>query len=294
MGHKLTISGIGLVAITALIFWAGGCSDDSSISTSILPGSETDPGFLIVQDQVNNYLDSVDVIYSLALSKVYIEAEGARDPDIKPVTEESNPDIRVGRIGTPVAIEGYSDGWHWYQYEYFYDTYSHSFSDSIKFMNDDLYLYLSEGLDYMRYIRHWDYINDATTETHTDLSGYFDIELRGLDGNTATISGFDNFLVEWHYASVDSTVDAVFGVEATIANVEVNRETGEIWANGCPCGGTINLDVNVSYTLTANSFPVMTARSWEITVGIADGVATVTAISNQQYWTYTHTICAGV
>lgn len=294
MGQKLTISGIGLVAIAALIFWAGGCSNDSSISTSILPGSETDPGFLIVQEHVNNYLDSVDVIYSMALSKINLEDEGTRNPDIRPVNEESEPNISVNRVGTPSIIEGYSDGWHWFRYENYFDTYSQLFTDSVKFMNDDLYLYLSEGLDYLKYIRHWNYVNDATTETHTDLSGYFDIELRGLDGNTATINGFDNFLVEWHYASVDSTVDAVFGVEATIADVEVNREAGELWSNGCPCNGSINMDVNVSYTLTANSFPVLTARSWDITVAIADGVATVTAISNQQYWTYTHTICAGV
>ncbi len=291
MRPKFVNPGLGLVALVVLFCWAG-CSSDSSLSTSILPGVETDPGFLIVQEHVNNYLDSVDVVYSMALDKIYPEEGGGPlppDMDIRDINV--GPNNAINKVGAPILLEGYSNGWHWKEYVYYYSTYSFSFTDSVKFMNDELYLHLSDGLDYLRYIRHWEFENDATTETHTDLSGYFDIEFHGLDTDIASISGFDNFLIEWHYTSADSTVDAVFGVEATIANVEVVRGLDDLWADGCPCSGTVDLDMNVSYTVTADAFPVMTARNWEVTAAILNGVATVTAISNMQYWTYEYTMC---
>jgi len=292
MRPKFVNPGLGLLALVVLFCWAGGCSSDSSLTTGIQPGVETDPGFLIVQEHVNNYLDSVDVVYSMALDKIYADPSGDPLPPESEIKDINvGPDGGINKIGTPVFLEGYSNGWHWTEYAQYYSNCSFSFTDSVKFMDDELYLHLSDGLDYLRYIRHWDFENDATTETHTDLSGYFDIELRGLDTDTALISGFDNFLIEWHYAGVDSTVDAVFGVEATIADVEVVRGSNDLWSNGCPCFGTIVMDMNVSYTVTADAFPVMSARSWEITAEISNGVATVTAISNMQYWTYEYTMC---
>ncbi len=290
MRPKFVNPGLVIAAMLMMLCWAG-CSSDSSLSTSIAPGVETDPGFLIVQDQVNSYLDTVNVVYSMALDKIYLDEEGQDPQDLEIVDINADPDGGINKIGIPVYLEGYSSGWHWTEFAQYYTNYSYTFTDSVKFMDDELYLHLSDGLDYLRYIRHWEFENDATTATHTDLSGYFDFELRGLDTDTASISGFDNFLVEWHYAGVDSTIDAVFGVEATLANVEVVRGVDDLWADGCPCSGTIGLDMNVSYTVTANAFPVMTARSWEITATISNGVATVTAISNMQYWTYEYTMC---
>ena len=290
MRPKFVNPGLAIAAMLMILCWAG-CSSDSSLSTSIAPGVETDPGFLIVQDQVNSYLDTVNVVYSMALDKIYLGEENQDPQDLEIIDINADPGGGINKIGTPVYLEGYSDGWHWTEYAQYYTNYSYSYTDSIKFMNDDLYLHLSDGLDYLRYIRHWEFENDVTTATHTDLSGYFDFEFQGLDSDTASISGFDNFLVEWHYAGVDSTIDAVFGVEATLADVEVVRGVDDLWADGCPCSGSIGMDINVSYTVTANAFPVMTARSWEITAAISNGVATVTAISNMQYWTYQYTMC---
>lgn len=290
MRPKFVNPGLGLVALFILMAWAG-CSSDSSLSTSIQPGVETDPGFLIVQDQVNNYLDSVDVVYSMALSKIYPVEGGQLPPDSEIKDTDTGPIGGISKIGTPVFLEGYSNGWHWTEYAQYYSNSSFTFTDSIKFMNDDLYLHLAEGLDYLRYIRHWEFENNITTASHTDLSGYFDLEFHGLNTDIASISGFDNFLVESHYVSVDSTVDAVFGVEAIIANVKVVRGADDLWEDGCPCSGTIDMDMSVSYTVTADAFPVMSARSWEITAEISNGVATVTAISNMQYWTYEYTMC---
>lgn len=291
MRPKFVNPGLGLVALIALLCWAG-CSSDSSLSNRLQPGTETDPGFLIVQQHVNSYLDSVDVVYSMALDKIY-PGEGGQDPqDMNIIDINTGPDGGINKLGTPVFLKGYSNGWHWTEYAQFYSDYSFSFTDSVKFMNDELYLHLAEGLDYLRYVRHWELVNDVTSLTHTDLSGYFDIEINGLNTDTASISGFDNFLIEWHFASADSTVDAVFGVEATIADVEVVRSSiTDLWADGCPCSGTISMDMNVSYTVTADAFPVMSARSWEITAKITNGVASISAVSDQQYWTYEYTMC---
>lgn len=282
---------IGLIALISLLCWAG-CSSDSSSSTRLLPGTETDPGFLIVQEHVNNYLDSVDVVYSMAFDKIYNDGEGSPlPPNVEIRDINVGPNDAIYKVGTPVFLEGYSNGWHWTEFAQYFTDRSFTFTDSVKYMNDELYLHLSEGLDYLRYVRHWELEYDATNATHTDLSGYFDLEFQGLDTDTVSISGFDNFIVEWHYASADSTVDAVFGVEAIIAEVEVVRGQDDLWSDGCPCSGTISLDMNVSYTVSADAFPVMSARSWEITVHLNDGVASVSAVSNQEYWTYDYTMC---
>lgn len=291
MRPKFVNPGIGLVALISLLCWAG-CSSDSSLSNSLQPGTATDPGFLIVQQHVNNYLDTVDVVYSMAFDKIYDEAEGDGTPpdlDIRDINGE--PDGGIFKIGIPVYLEGYSNGWHWTEFAQNFSDYSFTFTDSVKFMNDELYLHLSEGLDYLRYIRHWEMKNDVTTATHTDLSGYFDFELRGLDSDTVTISGFDNFLVEWHYVSVDSTIDAVFGVEATLADVKIYQGADDVWSDGCPCSGTIGMDINVSYTKTTEAFPVFSARVWDITVKINEGVASVSAVSELEYWTYEYNMC---
>ncbi|MCP4704719.1 MAG: hypothetical protein GY865_08925 [candidate division Zixibacteria bacterium] len=290
MRPKFVNPGLALIALAILLCWAG-CSSDSTLQTSMQPGVETDPGFLIVQEHVNNYLDSADVAYSMALNKIYPGDDSQIPKDHEILDTDAIPGGGASKLGSPVFLEGYSNGWHWTEYAQYYTDYTYTYTDSVTFMNDDLYLYLSDGLDYLRYIKHWEVENDATTATHTDLSGYYDLEFSRLDTDTLSISGFDNYLVEWHYSSVDSTVDAVFGFEATIADVEIVRGDDDLWADGCPCSGTIGMDVNVSYTLTAESFPIMTARSWEITVSIINGVATVSAESNQQYWTYQYTMC---
>ena len=140
MRPKFTNPGLGLTALAASILLAGGCSNDSSVTTSIQPGSATDPGFLLVQDQINNYLDSVDVTYSTAFSKLNPEHVDPHAPEQRPYEPESPIDGAISKIHVgnevPVYNEGYSDGWHWTEYAHYYDTYSFLYYDSVKFMND--------------------------------------------------------------------------------------------------------------------------------------------------------------
>jgi len=292
MGSKFRFPGFGLLALAILILVIGGCSsDDSTATNGLTPGSETDTDFLIAQTQINNYLDSVDVIYSEAVSKIYEDPVRDQGQLNDPVDINSIPNDKAGKVGATVYSAGYSDGWHWKIFEGDYDTYTYSYADSVKFMTGNLYLYLAAELDYLRYIRHWSFVNEVATGTHTDLSGYFDIEVSGLDTDSALINGFDNFTVEAHVAA-DTTIDAVFAFESTISDVELVRVAETEWSDGCPCAGDINMDIDVSYTVTVESTPVLTTRTWEVSASFTNGVATVTAISNQQYWTYTYTMCA--
>jgi len=293
MRPKFVFPGLVLMALVALLMWAGGCSDDRSVTTGITPGAEDDPGFLLAQDHINNYLDSVNVTYEMALAKTYPVDNEPWLPDRSKYDNDSlvNPVVAKVHDSSNVYEEWYANEWHMANFAFYYDDMVYSFYDSVQFQVDQLSLSVAEGADYLRYIRHWSYVSRNTDVTHTDLSGYFDFEFNGLDEEIATINGNDNFMVTWNYISVDSTIEAVFAFEATVNDLNISKDAEELWSCGCPVSGSLGLDLEISYTKNGGAFPELTTSSWEISAEIEDGSATVTAISGQNYWEYTYDMC---
>jgi hypothetical protein len=293
MRPKFIFPGLGLMALLALLLWVGGCSSDKSVTTGITPGVENDPGFLLVQDHINNYLDSVNVTYQMALAKTQPTTEAPWLPDRSKWDDGSLSDPLIGKIHDEVDVYeiNYANGWHTINFAN-YNTYAaYLLCDSIQFQIDQLSLAAAEGADYMRYIRHWSFTSKNTDVTHIDLSGHFDYEFSGLDLDVATINGTDDFMVTWNYISADSTVEAVFAFETTVNDLDINRSTDDFWSCGCPVSGSVNLNLEVSYTKDGGDFPILTTRSWEITADIENGSATITAISGDNYWEYTYDMC---
>jgi len=294
MRSKFIVPGLGLILMAAMCVWVGGCSDDSNpAADKILPGAADDPQFLFVQDHIDNYLDTANVYFETAFDNMYLVPGGSGEEYPLPDPETEDPDIPMyGPMDDGALFEyTYADGWH---VRYIYrenSVFTDHFRDSTQFMAVSEVVEDAESADYMNFILHWDYTDNETDATHYNWAGYMNFEFSDLDATTATISGTDASRIEWNYISVDTTIEAVVDMAVTVTDLAVYQSAGEVWDCGCPTDGTVEMDVNVSYTLDDGVFPQMTATAWDVTVEITDGAAEVRVVNGKEYWEYTVDMC---
>jgi hypothetical protein len=284
MRFRTVLPGLGLLVLAAILFWAAGCSDEKSPINNNNPinyGSLTDPDFIMVQDQVNNYLDSSVDYFSAGLGNIS-----------KLPSDTGKIRVQYGPMSPEDTVAyTYLNGWHIVYVSRSNLFFTDRFMDSVQFMNNSDPIQNPNGLDYMHYIHHWNFANRDTTVTHTNLSGGIDLEFSGLDGNIATINGTKNLLAEWVYFSNDTTLKAFHDMDVQVNGVTVQKSANYGWASGCPTGGSVNMDINQSYIINVGAGPNLHVKTWQVTVTFNDGVAAVIAVSAGQVWNYTRTIC---
>ena len=281
MRFRTVLPGLGLVVLAAIMFWAAGCSDEKSPISPINYGSLTDPDFIMVQDQVNDYLDSSMEYFSAGLGN--ISKLPSDTGKIRNQYGPMNPEDTVAYA--------YLNGWHIVYVSRSNFRFTDRFMDSVQFMNNSEMIQNPAGLDYMHYIRHWNFANRDTTITHANLGGGIDLEFSGLDGNVATINGTKNLLAEWIYLSNDTTLRAFHDMDVRVNDVTVQKSPDYGWSSGCPTGGSVNMDINQSYILNVGAGPDLHVKAWQVTVTFNDGVAAVRVVSAGAVWSYTKTVC---
>jgi len=282
MRAKQFLPGMGLLALVAVMLIAFGCSDDSP-TKSYTAGSDTDPDFAMVQNQVNTFLDSTIQFFANSFDNYNVMPN---DDDL--VESQYSP-----MYPTDTATYTYDGGWH-----EIYVTRSNSFftdhiRDSLQFQINNDPVENASGADFMHLVRHWDYVTGEayTVYTHTDMEGSLDLQFADLDTELCTINGVNDITVIWNYISGDTTIEATFEIEMTVDDISIAPVPTYGWASGCPTSGEIDFTVEQSYTIETDVVSDPIEKSWTVRVEWEDGVASVRVYWGDYRWTYTRDVC---
>jgi len=283
MHPKRSIPGIGLMFLAVMVFLMAGCSDDDNPlpSAGQVNGSFDDPEFLLVQDQVEDFLTSTEQMFILGLDNVYqlpTDTEYVRN--------------MYGPMGPDDIVQyDYAGGWHVTYIAHFNPFADDFFRDSVQFQVNSQPVEDPDGLDWMQYIRYWGYTSNVTTQTHTNQSGYVNFQFENLDENYATVNGFNNTLVEWNYVSEDSTVEAVFDMDMTVADVVIGQVPSYGWISGCPLEGNMTFGIEQAYNVSIGETNDFRVRSWDVWVTFDMGVADISISSENEIWNFQCDVC---
>ncbi|PKK84865.1 MAG: hypothetical protein CVT49_01545 [candidate division Zixibacteria bacterium HGW-Zixibacteria-1] len=283
MHPKISLPGIGLLLLAAMLFLMPGCSDDKNPvpSTGFTAGDLENPEFLLVQDQINNFLHSTEETFLLGFENVYqlpTDTEYVRN--------------HYGPMGPDDIVEyNYIEGWHITYIAHFNPYADDYFRDSVQFQIASEPVEDPEGLDALYYIRHWGYTSNEVDVTHTNRSGYANLQFTELDQDFGVVNGVNNSIVEWNYISEDSTVEAVYNIEMNINDITVGRVATYGWVSGCPREGRVNLTVDQAYSVNYGESSDFWVRNWDVRITFENGLANVNISSENQVWNYEYEVC---
>lgn len=282
MRLKNVFPGVGLILLAAiLLFWAGCSSNKTIVNNEPTDGSLTDPEFLLVKQQINNYLDSTMELLTGGFENI------AHLP-----TDTDQVDIIHGPMGVNDTVTyQYIGGWHITYVSHYYQNFDFRFRDSVQFQKNSIAVPSADSADYMRYIHHWYISSNFINVTHTNSSGDVDIVYTNLDTDTATINGTNDMMIVWNFISNDSTLTATFDIDVTVDNIRTKKAM-DGWISGCPCSGDINMTIAQSSILVVNDATTIRVRNWAIDISFNNGTATATITSDNEKWTYTYAVCS--
>ena len=272
---------LGVTLLAGLLVMFAGCgSGDKSTNSA----DYNDPEFLVVQQEIDYFIDSTLEFFTNGLDNINCLAT---DTMVDPVLYGSLPPDYDSTKGD-TAIATYADGWHVVYFSIHRDAYDAVLRDSIQFIKDGQPQQNSVGLESLKYKHFWSYEVTDTTVTHRSYTGNTDYEFVGLDTAQATITGTDEWQVHSKYASTDSTVWRDINFDATLTDMKVHKTVGG-WVQGCPSAGSISASIEMVYKKDSAA-PDTT--NWAVNLTFNNGrmFSTVTRGSVLP-WTYSTQLC---
>ena len=268
----LILGGISIVMV--------GCSGDDTPTSSNKGGAIADPNFLLVQTEIDDFVDATMEHFTNGLGSMSALGQGDVDP------------ILYGPAVPATSDTSYYSG-DWHIIESTWDLPANTFHllDSLQFRDaagDPQQTSISTAS--VTFKTHWTDVTDNTDITHTNLTGNADLVFTNLldASNQATVNGTSDLLVE------DKIVDAIDGttlnnydIEGTFVNVMVDRGNDGAWSNGTPVAGQLTVTVAMVSTVRSND-PV--SLDWNVTVTFADGVARTHLTLGNLYWDWNRTL----
>jgi len=271
---------LGVTLLAGLLVMFAGCgSDDKSTNSA----DYSDPEFLVVQQEIDYFIDSTLEFFTNGLDNIY---GLATDTMVDPVLYGSRPPEYDFNRDTAIAT--YADGWHVVYFSIHRDTYDKIVRDSIQFIKDGQPQQSSAGLESLNYKHFWSYEVTDTTVTHRSYTGNADYAFVGLDTAQATITGTNELQVHCKYASIDSTVWRDIDIDATLTDMKVNK-TGSGWVQNCPSAGAISASIEMVYKKDSAA-PDTTNWTVNLTFNNGSMFSTVT-IGSALPWTYSTQLC---
>jgi hypothetical protein len=275
------VPGFVLIGLAALLLSVAGCSDSKTSSSGKIAGSPNDPEFLMVQEQINDYLDIMDDDLAAGMENVYQ----------LPTDTEEVRNMYAAMGSNDTAQYFYGDGWHVIYIARHNDYFSDFFRDSVQFRSGTEPVEEPINIDYLHFIRHWGYASHLTDVTHTNKAGYTNLVFEGLDGSAVTVNGAKDYLVDRHYISDDTTIDAQLSMDVDINDVVVLPVPTYGWVSGCPSEGTMTMALDLAYEFHGGQTTITNERSWSVLITFENGTAGVRVSSGNMVWGYTHNIC---
>ncbi len=272
---------LGVTLLAGLLVMFAGCgSDDKSTNSA----DYNDPEFLVIQQEIDYFIDSTLAYFTGGLGNIY---GLATDTTVDPVQYGSRPPDYDSTKGD-TAIATYADGWHVVYFSIHRATYDKIVRDSIQFIKDGQFQQSSAGLESLYYKHFWSYEITDTTVTHRSYTENADYEFVGLDTAQATITGTNELQVHCKYASIDSTVWRDIDIDATLTNIRVYK-TVSGWVDNCPCTGSISATIEMVYKKDSAA-PDTTNWTVNLTFNNGSMFSTVT-IGSALPWTYSTQLC---
>jgi hypothetical protein len=271
---------LGATVLAGLLVAFVGCGSDDKSTGDI--GSNSDPEFQVVQNEINFFIDSTMESFANGLDNIYgLATDTIVDPiRYGPLPPDYDPN-------TDTATATYADGWHAVYIAIHRETYDAWLRDSIQFIKDGEPKQLSTELDVLVYKHYWKYDVTDTAVTHRSYTGNTDYTFTDLNTNTAVINGNNELQVHSKVVADESTVWRDITVEATLTEVQV-KKTPEGWAQGCPSSGTITASIEMVYQKDDND-PVTT--NWSVNVSFDNGNMTVVVVRGTTSWLYNTHLC---
>jgi hypothetical protein len=271
---------LGVTLLAGLLVMFAGCgSDDKSTNSA----DYNDPEFLVVQQEMDYFIDSTLAYFTGGLGNIY---GLATDTMVDPVLYGSRPPEYDSTQDTALAT--YADGWHVVYFSIHRATYDKIIRDSIQFIKDGQTQQSSAGLESLNYKHFWTYDVTDTTVTHRSYTGNSDYAFVGLDTAQATITGNNELQIHSVYVSTDSTVWRDINVDATLTDMKVDKASGG-WVQSCPCAGAISASIEMVYKKDSAA-PDTT--NWAVNLSFSDGSMLSSVIrGSASPWIYSTQLC---
>ena len=251
-----------------------GCSGDDNTPTGNQPGGITDPQYEVVQSEANRFVDSTLQLFTDALGLTGVS------------TETGIGDVLYG----PGRVDSTQSGNYWNT------VFSSDFSAAGTNIWIDSVLYrdangqpqnFGSSVAGLTYIHHWLNNPTDTTAGFERFTARGELDVTGLNANTASVNGEFTLTLEAKLVFADSTLHRDFTFTATVTNVSIPRGSTN-WQSGCPSSGTITVTVDYTYQKDAGT---PQSSSWTFEITFSNGTATVDVTHNGESATYTHPFC---
>ena len=280
--NRVLVSGM-TVLIGVMLLVVAGCGDDTSTPTTIT-GSLTNPEFVVVNAQLDDFVDSTIAFFENGLNTI----NGIADDGVV------IPQYAVSPEQQDSSVTSYSNGWHVIQMtrtERDQDqngVWWTSLADSIQYRKNGVAQESYEGRDQLLYRHHWAYDVFDTTVSHTGFLGNANYTFSNLLTSQATITGSRDFTANNKVVTVDSTIWRNLTFTADINNVTLRYFANTGWCN-CPTSGSISTTVEMVYNKDDGD-PVTT--TWHATFAFSNGTMTASVTCGNTVWSYTSNQCS--
>ncbi len=273
------ILGVTLLAGLLVMFAGCGSDDDKSTGSTV---NYNDPEFLVVQEEVDHFVDSTLSFFNNGLGNIY---SLATDTLVDPIYYGPGPGDFDSTKDSASAT--YNNGWHVIYFSLHRTEYNAIMRDSIQFIKDGQPQQTATDLESMYYRHFWWYDHVDTMVTHTSYSGTSRCDFTGLNTQQATISGSNEMNIHSKFVSNDSTVWRDMTISATLTGITIDK-TPQGWAQGCPSSGSISADFVMVYQ-KGTAAPDTT--TWTVSITFTDGSMSAVVSHGGTTWTYDSQIC---
>ena len=267
----------GIIATAALLIMALGCSDDEP---SLAPAPPDDNGIEsllgVVQGQVHQYLDSASVIMESGLEVATIV------------------DVSIGGIGDLFMGSAFPDstlGYSVWIVSWLTDLQSGvgvlNVVDSLSYLVNNTLSINARNATAMFVKHNYTYGSADTNVSHTNVTHHANLQVEGLQGTLAVITGEFNAGVQQKEVTAQSTIWNNWTLEIQAGGLEFEKDAG-VWSSGCPNSGTCI--VNVAYT-RAQDEDIPTTTNWQFEITFTDGNMAVDVTTGHLNTSYEHQLC---
>jgi hypothetical protein len=280
LGNRVLVTGMTLL-IGAVLLIGAGCGDDDADTPTTITGSLTNPEFVAVKAQLDNFVDSTVTFFKNGLNTVKGIAPG---------------DIVIPQYAVSPEQEDdwdtlYTNGWHVINIDYTHKendaaVWQTTLSDSIQYKANGVAQEDWTGRDQLDFRHHWTYDVAADEVSHTSYAGYAYFTFANLNTTTTTLTGGRDFTAHNLVVTADSTVVRDFTFTSDINNVAL-KMANDAWSN-CPTSNTITATVEMVYTKD-DADPVTT--TWDATFSFNNGSMSASISKGNTVWSYTTDLC---
>ena len=281
--NRFLVSGMAIL-IGIMLLVVAGCGDDETDTT--ITGSLTDPDFVAVKAQLDEFVDSTIAFFGNGLNTI----DGISDGDgVIPPQYAVNPEQQDSWDTTFT-----DDGWYQINIAYTHKdgqqqpVWQTSLHDSIQYrLNDAVLMSDFNTRDQLIFKHHWNFDVFDTTVTYASFAGAVDLTFDDLNSALCTVTGSRDFTAHSKVITVYSTVWRDFTITTDINSVTLKKSAYTGWSN-CPVGGSVSTTVEMVYTKD-DADPVTTI--WNATFAFSNGTLTASITKGNTVWSYTSDLC---